>query len=317
MTNFITHTSINYSSEAVDGLLKLGYKPYLSFFNPLSNYHHPILTNALAGLLDIGFDTIEEENKTKYNRYYCGNNVELFLALSAMTDNPTGIKGEWWKFIGENDEWFSTNKLYIQNTNHPHLCDFLINNQGGSDGFCKLEEKQFVKATKEEIIIHFTAETNNPCAEINLTTNNRTMWKKYTLKKDHSSTKHVAAAKILLDNIFDFSKDYFVENSTTHEKAVEWRIMDWFEEIKDEVIVEMGPILTGFKLTVKDNKVYHKTEDITSFVTTLIEKFDNCDSICKYSVVINEITFERTGCEKCITKLSDWRKVYNLIVTDK
>jgi len=83
------------------------------------------------------------------------------------------------------------------------------------------------------------------------------------------------------------------------------------------VVVDMG----GFKLTVKDKKVYHKNEDITNFVCRLCDMFfeernfpgSEWTVTPNGNLVIEDIIFRKTGCEKSLTKLSDWLKVYDLI----
>ena len=90
----------------------------------------------------------------------------------------------------------------------------------------------------------------------------------------------------------------------------------WFEPLYEEEIqtINMG----SFNLTVKNKRVFHKSEDITSFVTDmqyiftpiLNNKFGKNND---YQCLVEDVVFKKTGCEFNTTKLSDWLKVYNMI----
>ena len=93
------------------------------------------------------------------SRYFIEDyNPELFLALAAMTDSQYGVKGEYWKFTGIflSEENFTTNKLYKANRSLNNTGAFIgdNNNLNGYWGVNNL--KFFVKATKEELIKHFS-----------------------------------------------------------------------------------------------------------------------------------------------------------------
>lgn len=68
-----------------------------------------------------------------------------------------------------------------------------------------------------------------------------------------------------------------------------------------------------FDVVIRDGKIWHKSNDITQFVVQMmanlypgvVKKYD------KYTVIIEDITFSKTGCQNVETKLSDWKKVYN------
>lgn len=62
-------------------------------------------------------------------------NKDLFLALAAMTDNPNGIKGEWWKFDCDHDGPLIKGNLY------------------------KPKKHSLTKPSSQEIINHFTKQS--------------------------------------------------------------------------------------------------------------------------------------------------------------
>jgi len=96
----------------------------------------------------------------KKHLYFCrycieSFNPDLFLALAAMADDPEGIQGEYWKYIGDNNLYFTKNKIYKQIDDLSKSKSF-IDNKGLEDGFCGgYNIKNFTKSTKEEIINHF------------------------------------------------------------------------------------------------------------------------------------------------------------------
>jgi hypothetical protein len=72
-----------------------------------------------------------------------------------------------------------------------------------------------------------------------------------------------------------------------------------------------------FDLVIIDNKVFHNLEDITTFVLGVRTLWETCLSHGKlksgtpmYDLVINDISFSKTGCESKPTNLSDWKKVW-------
>jgi hypothetical protein len=104
-----------------------------------------------------------------YPEYYIDHyNPELFLALAAMTDSEEGNIGEYWKFIdtvymGDN---FTRGKIYKQHESTIDTYGAFIDNSGDINGLStsmRGNKSCFVKATKEEIIAHFskTVDDNN------------------------------------------------------------------------------------------------------------------------------------------------------------
>lgn len=92
-------------------------------------------------------------------------------------------------------------------------------------------------------------------------------------------------------------------------KAQELGILDlWFTPVykEKEVIIDMNG---QFKLTVKEGKIYHKTEDITGYVKEIINWSKNIPSkMDSYAFILNvgDIKLTKTGCESKETYLKDW-----------
>lgn len=77
-------------------------------------------------------------------------------------------------------------------------------------------------------------------------------------------------------------------------------------------------VFVGGKFTVQvkgNEKVFHGQDDITDFVKEMFHFFSPSEKhmFGKYSALIKDVTFSRTGCQITETKLSDWMNVYNLI----
>jgi hypothetical protein len=125
--------------------------------------------NTWFGRGDHPYVTVNDKNKrintyavVEYNDYYIDHyNPELFLALAAMTDSEEGNVGEYWKFIdphygGDN---FTRGKIYKQHKSTIDAYEALIDNKDNCNGLHHSEggnKSCFTKATKEEIIAHFS-----------------------------------------------------------------------------------------------------------------------------------------------------------------
>lgn len=102
--------------------------------------------------------SLKRSYQIDYNRYLIEDfNPELFLALASQTKEDA--KGNWYVYTGNNYYTFTHGRLY--QLKEPHLtslCAF-INDEGEQDGWGGIEginKAMFRKATKEEIITHFT-----------------------------------------------------------------------------------------------------------------------------------------------------------------
>jgi len=82
-------------------------------------------------------------------------NKDLFLAIAAMTDEPNGIAGEWWKCLGSEKTHFSNNKLYRACRDRDSVCNYFMDNNNYPSGKYDASDKCFTKATVAEIFAHF------------------------------------------------------------------------------------------------------------------------------------------------------------------
>lgn len=80
----------------------------------------------------------------------------------------------------------------------------------------------------------------------------------------------------------------------------------WAELKNKEKMVSVGG---KFHVTIKDNKIYHATSDITEFVKELVAFFSAVEKFDKYGATVKEVIFSRTGCQYVETTLSDWKQV--------
>lgn len=96
-----------------------------------------------------------KDNANKPNRTFIPTyHRDLFLALAAMTDEPNGIAGEWWKCTYGNDESFIDLKLYKCNASILNSGAFTDKN-GIDNGFGSDNINRFTKATVAEIFTNF------------------------------------------------------------------------------------------------------------------------------------------------------------------
>ncbi len=96
------------------------------------------------------------------------------------------------------------------------------------------------------------------------------------------------------------------------------------EEINktEEIIVRMGGE-NGFDLKVRNHKIFHTHEDITSYVNDIYEDFkgfrikenySNNHRITGYDFIATDMIISKTGCENKETKLSEWLNLYTKYV---
>lgn len=98
--------------------------------------------------------------KHKYNEFLIDNNIELLIAIVNMSEDPNGVPGEYWKYIGEeNATSYKQGNLYkaIKPINKTLA---IIDEKGKPDGFNSFSNnhniKLFQKATFEEILKYFS-----------------------------------------------------------------------------------------------------------------------------------------------------------------
>jgi hypothetical protein len=71
----------------------------------------------------------------------------------------------------------------------------------------------------------------------------------------------------------------------------------------------------GFDVKINSEGIFHKSDNITTFVQEIIAYFityqDKAISLGNYQAHIKDVEFSKTGCQTVPTKLSDWQKVWN------
>ena len=145
-------TEAQFKNDLEQQLLEMGYKledieSFLECNTIATNY---------AGVIGC-VTNVTEYGKEKCNRYYIPTyNPKKFLALAGMTNSPRGNVGEWWKCV-EPYGWkgaFEKNKLYKQSSNKHKF--ILLDNDNNMQENTEEWAKDFIKATKEEIIAFFS-----------------------------------------------------------------------------------------------------------------------------------------------------------------
>ncbi len=244
----------------------------------------------------------------------------------------------WWLREDEIESYIETlkvgDKLVLHNVDYEvtkaigESLWFLNNNKGCDRVFNLLDIKRF--ELQQEILGYYTRGGFPYCksledltkfveaiknykkqTEINSKPTN--MIKQFRLK-EQKYTKAVQGLLELTDNqMMYFLKIYFEEHSDIYQIFTSAGVMHWFEEVPEETIIDMG----HFTLTIKEGKVFHNNEDITDYVKTLVESYNNLYSATfgtkHYHARISDVIFSSTGCKQHESKLSDWKKVYDLI----
>lgn len=308
-------TKKQFETDLKQQLVALGYN--LSIVGNFNSFPY-LKTN--FGLQENNID-ISQHNIMSDNGYFIDHyNPELFLALAAMTDNPDGIKGEWWKCV-EGEISYTKDKLYCQRQNKPdrwnNLATTFDNYNSTTNG---LSYKCFVKATKEEIIKHLSQRSTTTTSG---TSSRDKKIKEATLIGYRLIKPEYAKAACTIAGYKSFGESIRngeIIHTNTHARIEDFGKLDkakvldkWFEPVYKplEAIWRMGGE-NGFDLIIRDKKVYHKNEDITRFV----EKITGLETSYKeegYTILVKDVIFEKTGCENKETRLSEWIKLANEI----
>lgn len=149
-------TKEQFEKDLLDPLKRMGYKVYgiadFSLF-PLLATTFIDYNGKLTNISDTEFDGCSFNSHFIYQY-----NPDLFLALAAMTDEEFGVAGEWWMCtLGMTG--LTKGKLYqsVYRDPHPDNGPFAFTDDHGRVvGFSEGAIQRFRKATKEELIAHFT-----------------------------------------------------------------------------------------------------------------------------------------------------------------
>lgn len=228
------------------------------------------------------------------------------------TNNTTEERQVVYKFLVENRNY---NKCYLTEDSSVIVCRI----KGGNSNYFSL-----IKAKKNNNFPVYTFEQFKEMYldENTMQENNKKIVGYKLIKPEYmEAIEKIANKNIIGEN--NGVRTYFNNNILSYRAQIsinnlkEAGVLDiWFEPIYEEEVktINMG----SFNLTVKDKKVFHKSEDITSFVTDmqyiftpiLNNKFGKNNN---YQCLVEDVVFKKTGCEFNTTKLSDWLKVYDMI----
>lgn len=119
---------------------------------------------------------------------------------------------------------------------------------------------------------------------------------------------HIILQQITVGNQFNYLPDTDTLVNYGHGVYIIYENGIWATIKPQEEIISVGG---KFDVKIKDGKIYHKNDDITTFVKDLVNSVNTADKAYgnDYRAKIKDVTFEYTGCQKVETKLSDWEKV--------
>lgn len=163
--------------------------------------------------------------------------------------------------------------------------------------FSFTESGKYLKSliSSRDLVSIYTEKTNNM---------------KYKLKQEFDTlTIHK-----VVEGFIGCSWGRFITRKEEIDTLKELKILDvWFEKVEEEIIT-MGSGDNTFTLKIRDDKVFHKDEDITEYVINLVLIYYYPKTVlpCRPAHV-KEVTFSRTGCEGVETTLSEWKNVYDKI----
>jgi len=117
---------------------------------------------------------------------------------------------------------------------------------------------------------------------------------------------------IYKSNSIEYVKFNLPEDYSKALKYAEEAINSPYWEKNKEITHSVGG---KFDVKIKDGNIYHKNDNITQFVSEIME-FCNLNGgkvrgFSSYTAKIKEVEFEYTGCQKVVTKLSDWVELWN------
>lgn len=130
----------------------------------------------------------------------------------------------------------------------------------------------------------------------------------------HYKPKNETFAKAIKNIVgLAFPPKVLDEKSITGNRLKELGVFElWCEPVYKETEKEVT-VGGTISLKIKDKKVFHKNEDITNYVTEIAQIWKNLkdnSKIAGYDFIIDDVTLTKTGCERGMTKLSDWYSVY-------
>ena len=196
-------------------------------------------------------------SKNYHSRTYLGKfNAPLFLARAAMTDSKFGGVGEWWRYEGENNCWFTYSKLYKAQGSLDNKGAF-ITDIGNLAGRHPSNLNYFRKATIDEITNHFT---------------NKVMEEKtFTTTRSQMGKIHGIACSTWKPKIVEYTRQYgntFDDAVTLPQSIVE----EMFAAATTEQVPVLKSVFPEFK---KDKNAFVKEFESTKTRELSAELFGN------------------------------------------
>jgi len=146
-------TQEQYDRDLKQPLKELGYEE-----NSMNKIHddYTLVTNFMCSGNNLAF-VQKYHSRVQKNYLIPTYNPKLYIALAGMTKGKDWIAGEWFKCVSSKSNWFTPGKLYQarEEDNKVSLLRVYNDDEGDFNGY---GIDNFIKATKEELIEHFTEE---------------------------------------------------------------------------------------------------------------------------------------------------------------
>lgn len=91
-------------------------------------------------------------------------------------------------------------------------------------------------------------------------------------------------------------------------------IVETWEAVYEQEEIKIPMANGAFELVIKDGKVWHKTDDITNFVESLVDWYNiakNGLTFQTFTANVDEVIFSKTGCQNHKTSIKEWINVHN------
>jgi hypothetical protein len=249
--------------------------PLQGYYTPKGNYKS-IDSFTKAGVLDLWFDKVYKEDEYRVGDWVIGWESEKSPVIKLLSKSDYGFtcsyKGQYRNLVEQNISIGNIQRKATQEEIKNNLVDLA-------------KEKGF---TKE---VNFTAVRDTIKGDLRACGDREgSVWDKELAK---------CGSTFVYDNTTDTLLTSGFGLFVVYENGV------WATIEPQETVVSVGG---KFDVTIKDGRIYHKFDDITTFVKDLVGVIGE-KTYGGYKAKVIDVVFEYTGCQKVETKLSDWKKV--------
>jgi hypothetical protein len=150
-------------------------------------------------------------------------------------------------------------------------------------------------------------------------------FQKHVLKKEETMKKEIIGYKLIKP---EYKKAYlriagiaetgcstpgcdFAKDGIVHHNVKEAGVLDlWFQPVykNSEKFIKMGD---AFDLRVTSKGIYHNSENITDYVSSVVYWYKNIPTkFSKYDFIIDDLILSKTGCEVEKTSIKEWIAVW-------